>query len=117
MRFKKCIIEGFGQYLIYEDGRVYSLVYEKFINQYNNGIGHIACKLKNYETKVRKQFYIHRLVAIHFIENDNNLSDVNHIDGNKENNNYLNLEWLSRKQNMQHAFDNKLLKGFVEKHY
>ena len=43
---------------------------------------------------------VHRLVAITFIPNPNNLSDVDHIDNNKLNNNVENLQWLSHKDNM-----------------
>lgn len=57
-----------------------------------------------------KRFYVHRLVANTFIENPNNLTDVNHKDGNPFNNNVSNLEWVSRKENIQHAFENKLIK-------
>ena len=43
--------------------------------------------------------YIHRLVALEFIENPNNLSDIDHIDNNKRNNNVTNLRWLSHADN------------------
>lgn len=46
------------------------------------------------------KYYVHRLVAETFIENPNNLSDVDHIDCNKENNNVDNLRWVTREENM-----------------
>ena len=45
-----------------------------------------------------------------FIDNPNNSKVVNHIDGNKFNNNIKNLEWCSYKENTSHALDNKLIK-------
>lgn len=52
---------------------------------------------------------VHRLVAMVFIPNPNNLPVVNHIDGNKLNNNASNLEWCSYQYNTIHAYDNNLI--------
>jgi hypothetical protein len=52
--------------------------------------------------------YIHRLVAEAFIKNPRGYKEVNHKDGDKSNNNYLNLEWVSHRQNHQHAAINYL---------
>jgi hypothetical protein len=54
---------------------------------------------------------VHRLVAENFCEKKDAKHEVNHIDGNKLNNHYLNLEWVSHSKNVQHAFDNGLSKG------
>ena len=56
---------------------------------------------------------IHRMVATTFIPNPHNLSDVNHIDENKNNNSVDNLEWVSHKENMIHSKSkiSKALKG------
>jgi hypothetical protein len=50
-----------------------------------------------------KNKYIHRLVAQAFIPNPQRLGDINHKDGNKYNNHWTNLEWVSRRDNHKHA--------------
>ena len=50
-----------------------------------------------------KMCYLHRLLALQFIPNPNNKSEINHIDGNKQNNTLDNLEWVTHKENSHHA--------------
>jgi len=56
----------------------------------------------------KKQHYVHRLVAGAFIVNNSNKREINHIDGNKLNNELSNLEWVSSKENKAHCRKNHL---------
>lgn len=53
----------------------------------------------------QKRFQVHQLVALNFIENNQNKKCVNHKDGNPENNNVENLEWCTYSENEQHSYD------------
>ena len=53
---------------------------------------------------------VHRLVAQHFLPNPDNMKEVNHKDGNKDNNHVSNLEWCTRSHNVKHSFDTGLNK-------
>jgi len=91
-------------YLIYSEGKVYSKYSKKFLKTTISN-GYYAVYLKG---KINKMFRIHRLVAEYFIENPDNLRVVNHKNGNKLDNNYLNLEWTTYKQNSRHALETGL---------
>ena len=51
-----------------------------------------------------KSIAVHRLVALHFVKRKSDLLEVNHIDCNRTNNQASNLEWVTRSQNMKHAY-------------
>lgn len=59
-------------------------------------------------------YYVHRLVAQVFIENKDNKPCVNHIDGNKSNNNINNLEWVTYSENNRHAYRTGLKKPITK---
>jgi hypothetical protein len=65
----------------------------------------------------RKNHLVHRLVAKYFVDNPHNKEQVNHIDGDKLNNSYDNLEWVTPKENMKHAFESGLYKKFNNQTY
>lgn len=73
----------------------------KIMKPIENGYGYLKVSLTDENKKVSNN-YIHRLVALHFIDNHCNKSQVNHLDGNKKNNNVNNLEWVSPKENIYH---------------
>ena len=88
-----------GNYYIYSDGRVQNIIKGNFL--VDNSKGYKKVRLCNSGTVVKKK--IHRLVAEHFIPNPSNYPCVNHIDGNKSNNNVNNLEWCTHQYNSEHA--------------
>ena len=64
--------------------------------------------------RVKRTFRIHRLVAQYFVFNPDNKTQVNHIDGNKNNNRYDNLEWCSNAENAHHAIKTGLWESVIE---
>jgi len=101
-------IEGTnGAYLVSNLGRVKSLNFrmqkgnEKIMVGGKDEKGYVVVTIS--VLKGRKTQKVHRLVAKAFVPNPNGFREVNHIDGNKENNAADNLEWTTRKGNMAHA--------------
>ena len=104
---KSCLVANHELYTLYEDGTVHSGKLDLILQARQSSNGYLIVTLDG------KQLSVHRLVATHFLPNPYNYSQVNHKDGNKLNNHYSNLEWCTEKQNIQHAFETGLRKGFI----
>lgn len=109
--FKELNLEGCNKkYLIYDDGRVFDIKENKFRVPKENHKGYY--RISFYINGKYKCKFVHRLVLMTFnpVDGMDNLQ-VNHIDGDKHNNNLNNLEWCTQKENIEHAvrtglFDN-----------
>lgn len=80
------------------NGKGYFLSKERILKGSKNEKGYLQVEL------LGKPTLIHRIVAIIFIPNPNNLPQVNHIDGDKSNNCVENLEWCTNSENQLHAY-------------
>lgn len=96
---------GFSNYCITEDGKIFSLISDRFLTNNMMTSGYEKCHIKNDEG-VLKHCSIHRSVALMYVENPNGKPFVNHIDENKVNNHYTNLEWVTDAENKQLWHDN-----------
>lgn len=98
---KYIVIENFNNYGVSNLGNIKNLKTGKVLKpslQKNGYLTYTFC-----QNRIRKTFRIHRLVALYFIDNPNNLPYVNHKDGDKTNNKVDNLEWCTAKENDDHA--------------
>ncbi len=102
-------------YQISNKGRVLSVRRQKLLKPYKNNKGYLVVKLcKEYQEEAMR---VHRLVAIAFIPNPENKPQVNHKDGNKQNNCAENLEWCDNSHNQKHANEIGLKLSLGEKHH
>lgn len=99
MRIK--LIKEDPRYVVTDEGDIYFAKEGNRLKPFKNKKGYLLVKLGETDT-----YSVHRLVAKAFVHNfdPQNLDQVNHIDGNKENNNYSNLEWVDNSGNQVHAY-------------
>ena len=96
-------------YQVSNYGRIKSLYFgkEKILKPFN--IKGYLCVYLYSKNHIKKKWYIHRLVATHFLSNPYNLPEVNHKDENKENNYVDNLEWCDKLYNSNYGNRNYLI--------
>jgi len=109
-------IKGYeGVYQVSSLGRVRSLPRKvwnytkqgRIMSPYKKKNGYLQLSLNGFG-KHEKHVYVHRLVADAFVENPQNLKQVNHINFNKEDNRAENLEWVTPQQNIRHFRESAL---------
>ena len=96
----------FGNYIIYSDGRVYSINRNKLLKPSKDEKGYLRISLST--NKISKTYKLHRLIAECFIPKIEGKPQVNHKNGIKADNNVDNLEWVNNSENQKHAWDNGL---------
>lgn len=101
------VTPGNPNYLVSDDGRVRRIDSDTD-HSVRDKKGYPAVDL--YERGKRNTERVHRLVAKAFIPNPDNKPEVNHKDGDKHNNRVSNLEWVTCKENCEHAWENGLVK-------
>lgn len=104
---QNCKVANHEMYSVFADGRVHSGKLDIFLAARENPNGYLIVTLDG------EQLAIHRLVAKHFIPNPYDHPQINHKDGDKQNNHKDNLEWCTSRQNAQHALETGLRTGFV----
>lgn len=102
--FLPLIIDNYEtQYLISDNGEIKNIKTDKILKgTVRNGYQMVKLTVN----EIKKDYLVHRLVAITFLENPLNLPQVNHKDRNKLNNSVSNLEWVSIQDNMLHRSEN-----------
>ena len=98
-RFVK--IKGFEDYEVSTWGRIYNTRTGKYLRPEIHDKGYLRVDLFN--GAGRKHCKVHRLVAEAFIPNPEGKPQINHIDGNNQNNSISNLEWVTNSENAEKA--------------
>jgi hypothetical protein len=96
-------IKNYPNYMVTKEGKIYSIPLKRYLQPVLNDNGYYYVTLCTGNTKEKKNCYVHTIVADTFIPKINDKPLVNHIDGNKINNNVQNLEWVNNSENMKHA--------------
>lgn len=101
-------LAGYEHYHVSEEGVVMNSLTNKVLKTDLNSSGYRRVTLSS-EGKLCR-IMVHRVVALTYINDNTEGLVVNHKDGNKLNNHYSNLEWVTQKENRKHAFRHRLVR-------
>lgn len=101
-------VANFEDYVVSNSGKVFSIKSNLELRPLTMRDGYKAVRL--FKNGRAKSMQVHRLVASAFIDNPLNKPQVNHKDGDKQNNYFLNLEWNTASENQIHAINLGLVK-------
>lgn len=111
-------IEGYSGYLISSNGNVKSLKTNRLLKSHRHPItGYPHLTINKTDSDLFKTVLVHRLVAKFFIPNPENKPQVNHKNCIKTDNRVENLEWVTKKENCEHAAINNLYRQGVQHHF
>lgn len=96
-------IDGYPDYDIYSDGRVFSRKTNRFLTLSKDSSGYLSVEISKGTGASRRRVLVHRLVAQAFLKNPNNYPVVNHKDETRTNNNVENLEWCTYAYNVNYG--------------
>jgi hypothetical protein len=94
-------VSGLENYLVTNQGTIYSLRKRGYISQFTTADGYMTVCLKTPTTKVT--LMVHRIVADAYLVKDTSRRIVNHKDSNRQNNRVSNLEYVTQKENLLHS--------------
>ena len=97
-------IKDYPRYSVSNLGRVKNNDTDKVLKGYADYKGYQRVCIHCRGERIRKDLKVHRLVAEAFVPNPDNKPQVNHIDGNKQNNAASNLEFCTNQENQLHAY-------------
>ena len=92
-----------GKYVVYSDGKIWSKYTHNWIKPRLSKKGYHALKMLNNEV------YWHRVIAEAFIPNPRQLPQIDHVNGNKQDNRVENLRWCTGSQNIHYYLEMKRL--------
>ena len=98
-------------YIVSQYGRIYNNNKARMELQHNDRAGYKLVHLRDKHGN-RFRAKVHRIVGEAFVPNPNKKPEINHLDGNKSSNFYKNLEWVSHKENIDHA----MMTGLMKRH-
>lgn len=104
-------IKGYPNYQISNYGRVWNTNTQRYLKPSPKENGYMAVNMVAINGK-RKKEYLHRLVAIAFIDNPDNLPQIDHIDRDRSNNKVENLRWVSSSQNQRNTANNRQISQY-----